>query len=131
MLTRSPADVVLGALLLVQAAFQAALAAGAPWGAAAWGGSTDGVLPTGLRAASAAAAVVWVLLALVVLHRLLGPVGRRRTLLVLAVYLTLGVLLNLASPSVVERAVWVPFTLVSAALAWWCWRAARRPVPPA
>ena len=117
---------MLAVLLVLQAGFQAALALGAPWGAASWGGGTDGVLPAGLRAASGVAAVLWLLVALVVVRRLLGPVGRRRVLLVLAVYLSLGVVLNLASPSPLERAVWTPFTLVTAALAWWCWRTARR-----
>ncbi len=125
----TPADLVLAVLLVLQACFQAALALGAPWGAAAWGGGTDGALPGGLRAASAVAAVLWLLLALVVARRLLGPVGRRRVLLGLAVYVSVGVLLNLVSPSVLERALWTPFTLVVAALAWWCWRAARRARP--
>ena len=48
------------------AAFQVALAAGAPFGRAAWGGSHER-LPRKLRVASAVAAGVWVLAALVVL----------------------------------------------------------------
>jgi hypothetical protein len=118
-------DLALAVALLVLAAFQVALALGAPWGAAAWGGSNDGMLPAGLRVGSAVAASVWVVAALVVLRRLLGPVGRRRTLLVVAVYSSLGVVLNAASPSSLERAMWAPFCLVVAALAWWSWRAAR------
>ncbi|AUZ88154.1 hypothetical protein CVO76_11280, partial [Arthrobacter agilis] len=39
------------ALLAVVAAFQAALAAGAPWGAAAYGGYTPGTLPARFRIA--------------------------------------------------------------------------------
>jgi hypothetical protein len=40
-------------LLVVVAVFQLALALGAPFGKAAWGGAHDGVLPPRLRAASA------------------------------------------------------------------------------
>ena len=127
----APVDVVLAAALLTLAGFQVALALGAPWGAAAWGGTHDGALPAGLRAGSAVAALVWVGVALVVLRRLLGPVGRRRTLLVVAVYSCLGVLLNAASPSSLERAIWAPFCVVVAVLSWWSWRAARSEGAPA
>jgi hypothetical protein len=59
------------ALLALAAAFQVALAAGAPWGAAAYGGhaaSGDGALPRRYRLGSGAAAAVllgamWVVLA--------------------------------------------------------------------
>ena len=44
--------------LAVVAAFQVALAAGAPWGRAAWGGQHQGRLPARLRIASAVAAGV-------------------------------------------------------------------------
>ena len=62
--------VVACALLLLAAAFQVALAAGAHWGMAAYGGratTPDGRLPARYRAASAATAVVllgigWLLL---------------------------------------------------------------------
>ena len=45
-------------LLVAIAAFQLALALGAPWGAAAWGGQNPGVLPQPLRIASGVAAVI-------------------------------------------------------------------------
>lgn len=62
---------VADALLALGAAFQAALAAGAPWGAAAYGGRAvagNGTLPMAYRCASAAAALTllgaaWVVLA--------------------------------------------------------------------
>ncbi len=107
------------------AAFQLALALGAPWGAAAWGGQTTGVLPGGLRAASAASAVAWLLIAAVAAGLVLGRTGRRRTLLGAALYATAGIALNAASPSGVERAVWVPLTALGAGLAWMGWREAR------
>lgn len=105
--------------------FQLALAAGVPWGAAAWGGANPGVLPAGYRVASGVSAVVWAGVAAVAAGRLLGPVGRRRLLLGVAAYSSLGIALNAASPSAVEKAVWVPATLVGAGLAWMAWREAR------
>ena len=63
---------------LVIAIFQAALALGAPLGRAAWGG-TRTHLPTGLRIASAAAVVFWLLAALIVLGRAgFGDLSRYR-----------------------------------------------------
>ena len=53
---------------LMIAGFQAALALGAPFGRAAWGGSRTH-LPRSLRFASAIAVVFWLLAALVVLGR--------------------------------------------------------------
>ena len=51
------------------AAFQGALALGAPLGRASWGGAYDGQLPMALRIASGVAVVVYVLAALIVLGR--------------------------------------------------------------
>ncbi len=106
--------------------FQVALALGVPWGAAAWGGANAGVLPAGFRAASGVSALVWAGVAAVAAGRLLGPVGRRRLLLGVAAYSTLGIAMNAASPSGIERAVWVPATAVGAGLAWMAWRESRR-----
>jgi hypothetical protein len=53
----------------VVVAFQVALALGAPWGAAAWGGTTHGPLPANLRIASAVAGTVWAVAAVIVLRR--------------------------------------------------------------
>jgi hypothetical protein len=113
-------------LLLAIAAFQVALGAGAPWGAAAWGGTHSGVLPTRLRLASGVAAVVWLFVAAVADGRLLGRTGRRRWLVGVAAYVTVGVLLNAISRSALERAVWVPVCLVGAVLGWRAVRASRR-----
>ena len=49
--------------------FQLGLAAGAPFGRAAWGGTHPGVLPAQLRVASVVAALVWVAAALLVVRR--------------------------------------------------------------
>jgi hypothetical protein len=108
------------ALLAVTAAFQVALAAGAPWGAAAWGGTHPGVLPAGLRVASAGTLVVYGPLAAVAVGRLGRPATRRRVLRGASGLMVLGAVMNAASPSTVEK-VWVP---VTAALAVLLWRAA-------
>ena len=51
------ATVAVGLLSSI-AGFQIALAAGAPWGPAAWGGQHPGVLPTRLRVASGIVGIV-------------------------------------------------------------------------
>ena len=96
------------------AAFQVALAAGAPWGEAAWGGANPGVLPPGLRAASAASATAYGLLAATTASPLVPARARRRVLTLASGAMVAGTLLNLASPSLVERVLWTP---VAAALA--------------
>ena len=103
---------------LVIAAFQVALALGAPLGRAAWGGAYDEQLPMGLRIASGVAVAVWVLAAMVVLGRagfrvvpLPNSVLRWGTW-VLVVLLLVGALMNMASSSGWERFGWGPFSLI-------------------
>lgn len=111
-------------LLAGVAGFQAALAAGAPLGEAAWGGRHPGVLPRELRLASAAACLAWGTAAgLVATGRPGTGAGRVRLRRGIAVTATAGTLANLASPSTPERVVWAP---VSAAMAALAWRAGRR-----
>ena len=121
---------LLAVLLIVLAVFQACLALGVPWGSAAWGGASEGVLPSGLRVASGLTALVWTWVALVVLGRFLAARGRRRVLLLLAIVMTIAVVMNLATPSAIERALWAPFSVIVALASWACWwrerRAARR-----
>ena len=76
MLTVIAAAVAL-ALFVVLVAFQLALALGAPWGRAAYGGQTPGVLPAGRRVSSAVAVVV-----------------------------------NTITRSTIERAIWLPVSIV-------------------
>ena len=103
--------------------FQVALAAGAPWGRLAWGGSHEGTLPDGLRVASGAAAVVWGAATVAVAAELPRPVaGRRLVLRGVGTVCAAGAVLNLVSPSPAERTLWAP---VSAAVAVLAWRAAR------
>jgi hypothetical protein len=107
---------------LVIAAFQVALALGAPLGRAAWGGAYEGQLPMGLRIASGVAAGVWVLAALIVLGRagfrvVPLPYGVLRWgTWVLVGLLFVGALTNIASSSGWERFGWGPVALIVGAL---------------
>jgi hypothetical protein len=104
------------------AAFQAALALGAPFGAAAWGGRHPGRLPTRLRVASAVACVFWLFAALVILERggaeivSLPPTLARWGTWALVVLLPIGALMNLASKSRWERYGWGPLALILSVL---------------
>lgn len=99
------------------AIFQAALAAGAPWGHAAWGGE-DAHLSTAQRGASAVAAVVYVAATLIVLGR--AGIWRARPnaivfrwgTWVLAVVMLLGAVPNFASQSRWENFIFGPLALV-------------------
>jgi hypothetical protein len=114
------AAIVAVALLAVIVAFQAALALGAPWGFAAWGGRHPGVLPGRLRIASGVAAVVVYPLIILVVLASAGlidaewlPVDRRVAMWVLTGLLALGALANFASRSPRER-FWGPVALAIA-----------------
>lgn len=114
------AALVAAACLAVVALFQAALALGAPLGAAAWGGAHAGTLPRRLRVASGLVAVtVYPLLAVVIL----GAAGvfaldwipgtGEVVMWLLAGFFVLGTLANAASRSRPER-IWAVVTLVLA-----------------
>lgn len=100
------------------AAFQAALAGGAPWGAVAWGGAHPGVLPGGYRAASAVSAVVWAAVTVALVAPGLSRRSRRRLVTVLLPVMVLSAVMNAASPSPAERALWTPFAVVQLVLLW-------------
>jgi hypothetical protein len=107
---------VLFAALVV---FQLALAAGAPWGRAAYGGQNPGVLPGRLRVSSVVAAVVWTVLALAVARRGGVPVWSPLpdawlpvVIWVVVGLLAISVVLNTITRSAVERAIWMPTSLV-------------------
>ena len=103
------------------AAFELALALGAPLGRAAWGGDSAH-LSTGLRVASAIAVAVWVLASLIVLGRggmrivRLSDAFERRGTWILFGLLALATVVNFASPSVWERYTWGPISLMLAVL---------------
>jgi len=115
---RSTAGRVAGWSLTGIAAFQAALAIGAPWGAGAWGGAHPGVLPAEQRIASAVVVPVYLLAAGVAFGFVGSPAVRRRVLRGASVLIGAGAVLNLASPSLVERVVWVPVSVVTAIALW-------------
>jgi hypothetical protein len=102
---------------LLLACFQVALALGVPWGRAAWGGAHER-LPRGLRIASGLAAVFWILAAFVVLSRAgfeWSPVPItvvRWGTWVLVGLLGIGMLMNLASRSKLERSVQTPVAAI-------------------
>jgi hypothetical protein len=112
------AGITAAALLTGIAGFQAALAAGAPWGVLAYGGATAGTLPEALRTSSALVVPVYLGLAAVAA----GAVGSPRARLALtragAVLMTVGAVVNLASPSLPERLLWVPVTAATAVALW-------------
>ena len=115
----APVTAGIAALLLSgMAGFQIALAAGAPWGAVAWGGTNPGVLPRGLRVSSAGSGVVYVLLAVAARSTLLPAQLRRRILTVASGGMVVGTVMNLASPSNIERTLWTPVAAALAAVLW-------------
>ncbi|MFC5928820.1 hypothetical protein [Cryobacterium melibiosiphilum] len=98
--------------------FQIALAVGAPWGRAAYGGATE--RPTArMRVSSAVASVIWALIAVVTLnrggHRVPSVVPGRAVPVVMWIavgLLAVGSVLNVITPSRLERMIWAPVTLV-------------------
>jgi hypothetical protein len=111
------------ALIGALVAFQLALALGAPYGAAAWGGRSPGVLPQGLRIASAVVGLVMypaiaatVLAAGGVIDDGWLPIDPTIAMWALAAFFGLGAVVNAVSRSAPER-VWAP---VSAVLAVCC-----------
>lgn len=97
--------------------FQLALGAGMPWGEFAWGGNYPGVLPMHMRAASGASVFLLLGLGLVVLIRAglvqsaWQPVSKKLVWVVVA-YCALGVIANALTPSVWERIIWLPVTMM-------------------
>ncbi|GAB3622441.1 hypothetical protein GCM10027418_05230 [Mariniluteicoccus endophyticus] len=104
--------------------FQLGLAAGAPWGAASYGGAHPGTLPTHLRVASGIAAGVYAALTLGVATDVGSDRVRRVGLTALAALMAGGTVLNAISPSAPER-VWSPVCALIA-LGAWLSRPARR-----
>jgi hypothetical protein len=105
-------------LFSAAAAFQLALACGAPWGNAAYGGAYSGVLPPNIRAGSAAASAVYLLLAAVAGTGWVPARWRRRLVLATMALMSVGSVLNLASPSLLEQMLWTPVTVVLAVSLW-------------
>jgi hypothetical protein len=93
-------------------AFQSALAAGAPLGHAAWGG-TNAHLTTGQRVASALSVVVYIAAIVVVRRRAHGRVERRYRwgTWALAMIFVVAALANIASDSAWENYLLAPVAL--------------------
>lgn len=107
-------------LLGLLVVFQLALAIGAPWGAAAYGGGHPDVLPLGLRINSLVfglvlypAVMLYVLDAGGVFDTEWLPGSRSVVMWVLVVFFALGTLANFASRSRIER-WWGPVSLALA-----------------
>lgn len=117
-LARSRAALFLAGGLLIVAAFQTALTFGAPFGAAAQGGTNPGQLTGALRLVSGVGAIVWLCATVIVLARggwVLVPLRDNATRVAtwgLVGLLAVGALMNFASSSPWERFGWGPFTLV-------------------
>ncbi|MDE2384122.1 MAG: hypothetical protein KGO53_05835 [Alphaproteobacteria bacterium] len=105
------------ALNAVVCLFQLALALGAPWGAAAWGGAYPGQLPPAMRLASAMAIFVLAFLtAIVAAQAELGfarafRFPRWALLAPLAIGLW-SVLGNMLTSSGIERITWLPVSIL-------------------
>lgn len=113
MTSARPTAVLLGGL----AAFQAGLAVGAPWGRAAYGGQHDGQLPPRLRTVSGVASAAYAAAAVGLASDATSEQARRRLLGGVVGVVGAGTLVNAASRSPVERAVWTPYCAVTGALA--------------
>jgi len=121
-------NAAIGAAVLLAgvAAFQVALAVGAPWGDMSYGGqadTVDGVLPGSYRVMSVIAVVILLFAAYVVLVRggvvADSPLGPRFVVIacwVIFAYLALNTLMNLTSSHAGERFGMGAITLVAAAL---------------
>jgi hypothetical protein len=101
------------------AAFQVALVLGAPWGAYTQGGQTEGALdPSGRVLAAVSCAVLLVMAAAILARVREGPLKAAPARLVTAlswfttIYSALAVVLNLASRSSSERAVFAPTAIL-------------------
>ena len=110
-------------VMLGVAAFQAALVFGAPWGAYTQGGGTDGALDTSGRVLAAVSCALLLLMAAAILGRVReGPLKNAPGRLVTALawftttYSALSVVLNLATRSSSERALFAPTAVVLFAL---------------
>jgi hypothetical protein len=98
-------------------AFQLALALGAPWGAIAMGGAFRGAFPPAMRLVALLQVAVLAGVAVVVLSGAGLVLARWRVLSRKLVWVVVGLLavvlvLNLITPSPMERLIWAPFALV-------------------
>lgn len=112
------AAIVAAVLFAALVLFQVALALGVPWGRAAYGGQSA-ELTTQLRVTSAIAAVIWTGVALVVLKRagfaVWAPLPASWLPVVIWIVVALGaiaIVMNAITPSAIERAIWLPVSIL-------------------
>lgn len=115
---------VYAGLIAVVVAFQLALAAGAPLGRFAMGGTHPGAFPPSLRVAAVVQAALLAGAALVVLSRagLLLPAWQpasRWLVWAVVALMAVAMVLNLITPSRGERLVWGPVGVVLFGTALW------------
>ena len=110
---------VAAVLLVGIAAFQVVLVFGAPWGAYTQGGETEGALDTSGRVIAAVSCVILLVMASAILARVgEGPLKNAPGRLVTAlawfttIYSAVAVVLNLATQSSSERAVFAPTAIL-------------------
>lgn len=108
---------IFGGLIAVVALFQLALALGAPWGGFAMGGAFPGVYPPAMRIAALVQIVLLGAFALIVFVRagLAAPrwqAAARWAAWVVVVLMGVGVVLNLITPSGMERLIWAPVAVL-------------------
>jgi len=106
-------------LMVGIAAFQVALVSGAPWGAYTQGGETEGALDTSGRVLAAVSCAILLVMAAAILARVHeGPLKDvpRRVVTALAwfttIYAAFAVVLNLATQSSSERAIFAPTSIL-------------------
>ena len=112
-MARRISGIVYGALTVLVALFQIALALGMPWGAFAMGGAFPAQFPPAMRAAALGQAVVLLLLAGVILSRagIILPKwakASRWLAWVVVAFSALSLVLNIMTPSAGERLLWAP-----------------------
>ncbi len=117
MISPQAAAWVFAALTLVVAVFQLALALGAPWGAYAMGGKFPGVFPVQMRVAALVQIALLAAIAGVVLARagvaLAAWQGTAAWLIWgVVAFAAVGVVLNLITPSRIERLTWAPVAIL-------------------
>ncbi len=113
MMCRRIAAFLFAIITLGVVAFQIALAAGAPWGAYAMGGAFPGQFPPAMRVAAIIQAAILIIFALVIFARagIILPKWYRASrwlAWVVVAFSALSLILNLITPSAVERAIWAP-----------------------
>jgi hypothetical protein len=105
------------AVLVVLAAFQIALALGAPWGRFAMGGAFPGVYPPAMRVAALVQVAVYGVEGAIVISRAGLGLARLQRVSGFAIWgvVALGliaIVLNAISPSSGERLLWTPVAVV-------------------